>query len=48
MNAQVVGVPGGPAATATGPGRGAGVACRFVAPRCASGVGVPSHRGPCG
>ncbi|MFJ1782746.1 hypothetical protein ACIOML_00360 [Streptomyces anulatus] len=47
MNAQVVGVLGGPAGTATGPGRGAGDACRFVGPRCASGFDVRSRRGPC-
>ncbi|WP_158073330.1 hypothetical protein [Streptomyces sp. CB02115] len=48
MNAQVVGVPGGPAGTATGLGRGAGDACRPVGPRCAFGFGVRSRRGPRG
>ncbi|MGC5532852.1 hypothetical protein [Streptomyces sp. SR-10] len=48
MNAQVAGVLGGPAGTATGPGRGAGGACRCVGPRCAFGFDVCSRRGPRG
>ncbi|MFE3390533.1 hypothetical protein [Streptomyces anulatus] len=48
MNAQVVGVLGAPAGTVTGPGRGAGDACRLVGPRCVFGLDVCSRRGPRG